>query len=337
MTPLQLVLVLVLLFAPDRGHAHELQPGFLELTPLGSTDWRVTWRKPQVGGQPMPIDAVLPETCAPRRGPDPSFDGRAFISRWISSCPSGIEAGTIEIEGLDRTRTDVLVRYLVAEDDAPQSHRLTPGAAAFDIPPSLGLLERFSDYFDLGVDHILSGLDHLLFVFALVLLIRKPGPLIAAITSFTIAHSLSLAAATLGWIVVPAPAVEAIVALSIVVLAAELAQPPGRGMRLTERRPSTVAFLFGLLHGLGFASALLELGLPRADIPFALFAFNIGVEAGQLMFVAATLAAGVFLVRLLQPSNGLLPQGSQSLRIVAYLIGTVSAAWMWDRISGFLA
>ncbi len=334
---LGLFLVLALGTALDRAEAHELQPGYLELTPLGEAEWRITWRKPQVQGQPMPIEAVLPERCAPRRGPAPSFDGRAFVTRWIATCPAGIEGGLIAIDGLEETRTDVLVRYLVAADAAPETRRLTPEVAAFEIPPPQGVLARFSDYFGLGVDHILSGLDHLLFVFALLLLIRQPGPLVAAITSFTVAHSLSLAAATLGWVVVPAPAVEAVVALSIVVLATELAQPPDRGLRLTERWPWTVAFLFGLLHGLGFASALLELGLPKGDVPLALFAFNLGVEAGQLIFVAAILTGGVLLARLLRKPAGLLPPGSFGLRMTAYLIGTLSAVWMWDRISGFVA
>jgi hydrogenase/urease accessory protein HupE len=152
-------------------------------------------------------------------------------------------------------------------DGAPQVARLTASETAFTIPPPMGPGAVFASYFGLGVDHILQGLDHLLFVFALLLLIRDARRLIGAVTAFTVAHSLSLGAASLGWIVVPAPPVEAIVALSIMVLAAELAQPPGQGLRLTERYPWSVAFAFGLLHGLGFARALLDLGLPEGDVP----------------------------------------------------------------------
>lgn len=338
MTRLLLLLALLLVAMPDRGSAHALEPGYLELEPMGAAQWRVTWRKPQVQGQPMAIDAILPATCTPRRGPDPSFDGRAFVARWVATCPDGIGGGRIEIDGLGETRTDVLVRYTTqAEGAVPQNERLTPAFTAFEVPPPQTALARFADYFRLGVDHILSGLDHLLFVFALLLLIRKPGPLVAAITSFTIAHSVSLGAATLGWIVVPAPPVEAIVALSIVVLAAELAQPAGAGLRLTERWPWTIAFLFGLLHGLGFARALLDLGLPQGDVPLALLAFNLGVEAGQLMFVAVILAAGLFLGRLQGRPDGVLPHGSRGLRLVAYGIGTLAAVWMFDRVAGFVA
>ncbi|MEE4120296.1 MAG: HupE/UreJ family protein [Paracoccaceae bacterium] len=330
-----LILALLAALLPGRAAAHALEPGYLELIHFSGTEWRATWRKPQVQGQPMAIDAVLPEGCMSRRGPAPAFDGRAFVAGWVADCPEGLGGGTIAIEGLEATRTDVLVRYTLAGEAAPQTRRLTPDAPAFAVPPPQGPLARFADYFRLGVDHILSGLDHLLFVFALLLLIRRAGPLLAAITSFTVAHSVSLGLATFGWIVVPAPPVEAVVALSIVVLAAELAQPPGQGLRLTERFPWTVAFLFGLLHGLGFARALLELGLPEGDVPLALLAFNLGVEAGQLMFIAAVLAAGLFLARLLRGGAPLLAPGSPSLRLTAYAIGTLASIWMIDRVAGF--
>ena len=332
-----IVIMIMLSTLSAKVEAHALEPGYLELAHLGGAEWRVTWRKPQVQGRPMPIDAILPETCMPRNGAAPAFDGRAFVANWVATCPEGLGGGTITIDGLDATRTDVLVRYTLSSDAPAQSRRLTPGEPAFVVPPPQGAWARFADYFRLGVDHILGGFDHLLFVFALLLLIRKPGPLIAAITSFTVAHSVSLGAATLGWIVVPGPPVEAIVALSIAVLTAELAQPPDRGLRLTERFPWTVAFLFGLLHGLGFARALTDLGLPEGDVPLALLAFNLGVEAGQLMFIAAILAAGLFLGRLLGNGRAVLAPQSRSLRITAYAVGTLAAVWMIERVHGFIA
>jgi hydrogenase/urease accessory protein HupE len=332
-----LLLVLALAVLPGRVAGHALDPGYLEVMPLAAGEWRVTWLKPEVDGQPMTIDAVLPEACAPRRGPPPAFDGRAFVTDWVATCPEGIGEGRIAVEGLENTRTDVLVRYGLAAGEPSETRRLTPDAPAFEVPPARGPLARFGDYFGLGVDHILSGLDHLLFVFALLLLIRRVRPLVVAITSFTVAHSVSLGAATLGWIVVPGPPVEAIVALSIAVLAAELAQPPGRGLRLTERYPWSIAFGFGLLHGLGFARALIDLGLPQADVPLALLAFNLGVEAGQLMFIAAVLAAGLFLSRLARPAGRLLAPGRPALRATAYALGTLATVWMLDRVAGFAA
>ena len=189
-------------------------------------------------------------------------------------------------------------------------------------------------YFGLGVDHILRGVDHLMFVFALILLVRDRRALVGAVTAFTVAHSLSLAAAALGWIVVPAPPVEAVVALSIMFLAAELVRP-GRPS-LTLRFPWVVAFAFGLLHGLGFARALLDVGLPEGEVPLALFAFNLGVEAGQLMFIAMVLVVGALLGRLYPWLVGSVTRpGGRGLGVASYLMGGIAAAWFVGRVAAF--
>ena len=323
--------------APSNATAHALEPGFLELQPIGGDDWRVTWRKPVVGGAPMAIDAVLPETCSPRQGPSPYFDGRAFLTGWIATCPSGLAGGEIRIEDLEQTRTDVLVRYTLDTTSPPEAHRLTAASPAFVVPQDPGTLGVFTSYFSLGVDHILKGIDHLLFVLMLLLLIRNWRILLGAVTAFTVAHSLSLGAASLGWIVVPAPPVEAIVALSIAFLAAELVQPAGEEKRLTERYPWAVAFAFGLLHGLGFARALLEVGLPQGDVPLALLAFNLGVEAGQILFIAVALVAGLALARLYPNVRAQLAPGAAGLRWVAYGVGALAAFWVVERVSGLVA
>jgi hydrogenase/urease accessory protein HupE len=336
---LRLALVLSLLLAalaPGRAAAHALEPGFLELHPLGGTDWRVTWRRPQVNGAPMAIDAVLPGTCAPRRGPPPAFDGRAFLTGWIATCEGGLAGGEIRIEGLERTRTDVLVRYAPDAESASEAVRLTAAAPSFVVPVDPGASGIFASYFSLGVDHILKGIDHLLFVLMLLLLIRDWRTLLGAVTAFTVAHSLSLGAASLGWIVVPAPPVEAVVALSIAFLAAELLHPPGEEKRLTERYPWAVAFAFGLLHGLGFARALLEVGLPQGDVPLALLAFNLGVEAGQILFIATALSLGAALARLYPSARAMLAPGAPGLRALAYGVGTLAAFWTVERVAGFL-
>ncbi len=336
----RLALVLAFLLcalAPGRVAAHALEPGFLELQPLGGADWRVTWRKPQVNGAPMAIDAMLPDTCTPRRGPPPTFDGRAFLSGWIATCEGGLSGGEIRIEGLERTRTDVLVRYALDGSSAPEAMRLTAATPAFTVPEDPGAFGVFTSYFSLGVDHILKGIDHLLFVLMLLLLIRDWRTLLGAVTAFTVAHSLSLGAASLGWIVVPAPPVEAIVALSIAFLASELLHPPGEEKRLTERYPWAVAFAFGLLHGLGFARALLEVGLPQGDVPLALLAFNLGVEAGQLLFIAVVIALGVALARLYPAARAQLVPGARGLRALAYGVGSLAAFWVVERVAGFVA
>ncbi|MGI1660901.1 HupE/UreJ family protein [Palleronia sp. KMU-117] len=330
-----LLLALLLPSMAQRVSAHALEPGFLEVQALGGDEWRVAWRKPQVAGAPMAIDAVLPEGCEPRRGPAPTFDGRAFLAGWIATCPGGLAGGEIHIDGLDKTRTDVLVRYTPEVGDTAQAMRLTAASPGFTIPERLGPGGIFASYFALGVDHILKGIDHLLFVLMLLLLVRDWRKLLGAVTAFTAAHSLSLAAASLGWIVVPAPPVEAIVALSIAFLAAELLHPPDEKKRLTERFPWLVAFAFGLLHGLGFARALLEIGLPEGDVPLALLAFNLGVEAGQILFIATVLALGVALARLYPAARAALAPGAAGLRAVAYGVGTLAAFWVVERVSGF--
>jgi hydrogenase/urease accessory protein HupE len=330
-----LVCALAVILSAGTAGAHALQPGFLELRALGDNTWGVFWKKPAVAGQPMPIDALLPETCDPRTPPAPRFDGTAYVARWLATCAGGLEGGVIAIAGLERTRTDVLVRYELVPGEG-EARRLTPLDAAFTVPEAPGLIDVARTYFRLGVDHILQGADHLLFVFALVLLIRDRWRLLGAITAFTVAHSLTLAAAALGWVVVPAPPVEAVVALSIMFLASELLQSRATGTRLSERYPWIVAFAFGLLHGLGFARALLEVGLPERDLPLALLTFNLGVEAGQIMFIGFVLLVGAQLRRLYPATVGAVgTPGGAGVAGVGYAIGGLAAFWFVSRIAAF--
>jgi hypothetical protein len=322
----------------SKAQAHALEPGFLELLHLGGSEWRVTWRKPQVGGRPMPINALLPEGCTPRTGPAPAFDGRAFVAGWIAICERGLEEQEIRIEGLERTRTDVLVRYTTNLERPPQAMRMTAASPAFVVPAAPDALAIFTSYFSLGVDHILKGIDHLLFVLMLLFLIPGWRKLLGAVTAFTAAHSLSLAAASLGWIVVPAAPVEAVVALSIAFLAAELLQSAAGKDRLSARYPWAVAFAFGLLHGLGFARALLEVGLPEGEVPLALLAFNVGVEAGQILFIAAALGMGIAAARLYPiMARRFMAPGSAAMTATAYGVGTLAAFWTVERVVAFVA
>jgi hydrogenase/urease accessory protein HupE len=329
---LRLLLVSMLAaFLPSSATAHALDPGYLDLASLGQERWRVTWRAPDVTGQPMSIEARLPENCSHEPPPPPSFDGRAWTTGWVTTCPGGLEGGVIRILGLDQTRTETLVRYEL-EPGQTQVHRLTSTAIAFTVPAAPGMAGILSSYIALGVTHILEGLDHLLFVFALLLLIRDSGRLFWAITAFTLAHSITLAAATLGWLNIPPPPVEAVIALSIVFLAYELSLPPEDRDPFAMRFPWVVSFAFGLIHGLGFAGALREIGLPEGDIPLALFAFNIGVELGQILFIVVILAAG-FAARRVYPA--IRDRAGQFERATSYGIGGLAAFWVIDRISGF--
>ncbi|MEO9576331.1 MAG: HupE/UreJ family protein [Tateyamaria sp.] len=321
-------------FAPAGANAHALQPGYLEIKPLAGDSYRVFWRRPDVQGAVMSIDARLPENCAPIRGPEAQSDGSAWVSVWVAECPGGLTDGTITIEGLDTQKTDVLVRY-EAVPDHPRSERLTLERTSFTVPDDPGAFDVIRSYLPLGIEHILAGIDHLLFVFALLLLIPDRWRLVGAITAFTVAHSITMAVATLGWVALPGPPVEAIIALSIMFLASELVQRDGSNQRLSERYPWTVSFSFGLLHGFGFAGALREIGLPQTDVPLALLSFNIGVEIGQLLFVVAVLIAAFTIRRLAPWAAKLIAVDTRGGLISAYAIGGISSYWFIDRLSGF--
>lgn len=316
------------------AHGHALQPGYLDLRPLQGDVFEVFWKVPAVGERAMAITAVLPDSCSPRQPEALAWTGSAYVSRWIASCPGGLAGGTFRIDGLERTATDVLLRYELDSAGA-QSQRLTPDAPSFTVPREPDSLAVVRTYFLLGVEHILLGPDHLLFVFALLLLIRDRWKLVGAITAFTVAHSITLAAATLGHVELPGPPVEAVIALSILFLASELAKGHPDATRFSERYPASVAFAFGLLHGFGFAGALAETGLPRGDIPTALLTFNLGVEAGQLLFIAGCLAAGWLLSRLRAQGAPHHLDRFRATRIASYAIGGLAAFWLVERVAGF--
>lgn len=324
-----------MLATPGTVRAHALDPGYLSLTQISGDSWRVFWRKPAIGSKPMQIDARLPDHCTPERGTEPRFDGRAWVTQWLTTCSGALAGTTLVIEGLEDTRTDVLIRIEPTEGSVLTT-RVTAADPVRRIPAELSALEVFGQYLVLGWEHILEGLDHLLFVLALLLLVQSPKRLVGAITAFTVAHSITLAAAALGVVTVPSPPVEAAIALSIVLLAVEILKQGVGKPDLTATYPWLVAFLFGLLHGLGFAGALSEIGLPEGDIPLALLAFNIGVELGQLTFVAAVLALFGSL-RWLTPvlARNLHAPGAPGTQVLGYGIGGASVYWLTERVAGF--
>jgi hydrogenase/urease accessory protein HupE len=239
----------------------------------------------------------------------------------------------IHIDGLDRTSTDVLVRFDFA-DGISEARRLTPGDPSFIVPTQPSRFEVVRTYFLLGVEHILLGIDHLLFVLALMLLVKGMGRIIWTVTAFTLAHSLTLAGATLGFVQMPGPPIEAAIALSIVFVASEIIHSRRGNPGLTERYPWVVAFTFGLLHGFGFAGALAEIGLPQASIPMALLFFNVGVEVGQLLFIASLLAIFALARQITRRIN--VPQPAWACAVPPYAIGSVAAFWVIQRIAAFI-
>lgn len=331
------MLTLIVLLAGTIGfsqisHGHALQPGYLELNLNGEERYEVIWKTPMVRGRPMAITAVLPENCEPRKPAPPVFDGAAYIARWSATCAGGLEGEVIRIDGLERTATDVLVRFAFA-DGAGGARRLTPDDPSFIVPTQPSRFEVVQTYLLLGVDHILTGVDHLLFVLALMLLVQGLRSMVVTVTAFTLAHSLTLAGATLGLVHVPGPPVEAVIALSIAFVAAEILRRSQGKPGLTARYPWSIAFAFGLLHGFGFAGALAEIGLPQGSIPIALLFFNVGIELGQLLFVALIVVSITFVRRLARRINARPPPWAGA--VPAYAIGSIAAFWVIDRIASF--
>jgi len=308
--------------ATTEGHA--LQPAYLEIRPVEAGIYAVVWKTPAAGGGPMPIVARLPEGCKESTPPRPVWDGTAYVARWTAHCVGGLAGGAVTIDGLTSTQTDVLLR-IEQEKGGAQTARLTPTAPSFVITAAPGTFDVAHTYLALGIKHILMGIDHLLFVLGLLILVSNRRRLVWTISAFTAAHSITLAAATLGYVrVAPAP-VEAVIALSIVFVATEIVHTRQGRPGMTERWPWVVSFAFGLLHGFGFAGALAEIGLPEHAIPLALFFFNVGVEVGQLMFVAVVLTFMAAWRRIEAP----LPDWAW--RVPAYAIGSLAAYWTIER------
>jgi hydrogenase/urease accessory protein HupE len=322
------MLLVMALAASGRGiaYGHEVRPGYLELRQMGAQSWSVLWKVPAQGDMRLSIHPRFPANCALIAQPIAFATSGAYAERSALKCQGGLDGHTVGIDGLRGTMTDVLVRAERIEGSVQVAH-LTPAAPTVVIAAAPTGLQVARTYWILGIEHILGGVDHLLFVLGLLLIVPNRGMLVKTITAFTVAHSVTLAAATLGWLHVPQPPVEAVIALSILFLARELAKQRLGQAGLMNRYPWMVAFMFGLLHGCGFAGALRAVGLPEADVPLALLTFNVGVETGQLMFVGAVLV----LRGALRPFATRIPRWAHALP--AYGVGSVAAFWWLQRMA----
>jgi hydrogenase/urease accessory protein HupE len=319
-----IILCLLALCGQPAG-ADTLRPGYLELVQQDAGHWRVTWKAPLLGGLASRARPAFPESCR-HVVTSTRLQDASLISVGELSCGRPLTGEPVGLAGMEAGFTDALLR--VAPLGRPvQVERLTQDRAMATVAIVPGRWQVAGAYLALGVEHILTGYDHLLFVLALVLLLMRIGAVVKAVTAFTVAHSITLAGTTLGLFGLAQAPVEALIALSILFLAVEIVkQRPGEA-RLSERASWIVAFLFGLLHGFGFAGALREIGLPEGEVPVALLTFNIGVEAGQLVIVTAALAA-IALLRRAGPAL-LRPAVVSS----SYLIGTTAAYWFIERLT----
>lgn len=311
------------------ANAHELRPGFLEIRQTGAETYDVRFKVPARGDRRLGLHVRLPADCTDAAPLRSERAGAAFLEHRAVRCPGGLAGREVSIDGLSGTFTDVVVR-VQSEDGSVQAARLTPDSPSFVVAAAPTWLDTARTYFLLGVEHILLGIDHLLFVLALLLLVRDVWMLVKVITAFTVAHSITLVLAALGWAQIPQAPVEAVIALSIMFVAAEVVRQTGPETDLTKRVPWLVAFAFGLLHGLGFGGALKEIGLPQSDVPLALLTFNLGVEAGQLLFVFTVVGAGAVLRRVLSLERPWLRTA------LGYGIGSLAAVWFVQRVALFL-
>jgi len=321
--------VLAATFGAAPALAHRLSPAYFGLTETAPNVFDVQWKVSISGGLAAVLEPRVPDGCSLTESVRTYVVDDIRLQHGALTCADGLGGKELTINGLAQTQTDVLLRidYL---DGTASNQRLTPTAPTAMIPDRPSALEVVRTYLVLGVEHILLGVDHLLFVLALLLIVHGIGRLVATVTAFTVAHSITLGAATLGFVHVPSAPVEAVIALSILFLASELARQRTVGStpdtaNLTQRFPWVMAFSFGLLHGFGFAGALSEVGMPQQAVPLALLFFNVGVELGQLLFIAAVFGFA-WLVRL---SAVRVPAFWP--RVVAYGVGSVSAFWVVER------
>jgi hydrogenase/urease accessory protein HupE len=310
--------------AGSPAYAHELDPGFLEVQETGPGAYSVLWKVPLAGGRRMPLDPVFATACTTTSPPTSRPAGAGIVERWRIACPEGLAGTAIRIAGLERTYTDVMIRVTLA-DEAP----LTYIVRSVDPAIVVGVQGEGSQgplgYLWLGFEHILLGIDHLLFVLGLLLIVQNRWMLLKTVTSFTVAHSITLAIATLGMASAPAAPLNAAIALSILFLGPEIVRVWRGETSLTIRHPWVVAFVFGLLHGFGFASGLTTIGLPQAEVPLALLLFNVGVELGQLVFVVLILA----LERAFRVLEFHWPRWAE--QFPGYAVGSLGAFWFIQR------
>jgi hydrogenase/urease accessory protein HupE len=331
--PSLLLVAVALLAAAVPARADEFKPGYLQLLQLDDETYDVLWKIPAIDeSTTLKVRPQFPEGTEALTPVRSTFSRGITVQRWRIRVPQGLDGKAVFFSQLSETRIDVLAR-LVRLDGTVQLERILPVNPSFVGRPSPGPLEIVRTYTILGVEHILSGFDHLLFVLALVLLVQGTRRLLVTITAFTAAHSLTLAGATLGWLQVPGPPVEASIALSIVFVASEIVHARQGRYSVTQRYPWVVAFTFGLLHGFGFAGALAEVGLPQSSIPVALLFFNVGVEIGQLLFVGAVLT--MIAVGWRAGERLRLPQPAWLWRIAPYAIGALASFWLVERVAAF--
>jgi len=308
--------------------AHEVRPARLQINQDTDTTYNVFWKLPAIKLGVLKLKPVFEfDHEVINRKPNRDL-GDAYIESWTIKTTQPLDGARISIEGLANTITDVFVSYTSIDGESTTTI-VRPEEPFFQIAETRSKFDIIKDFVILGVEHIWLGYDHLLFVLCLVWLITGLGKLLKTITAFTLAHSITLCASALGYMALPGPPVEAVIALSIVFLTVEIIRHQHGEEVYTSKYPWSVALVFGLLHGFGFAGALSEIGLPESAKAISLFGFNLGVEIGQVIFI-------LIIIALVKVMNTLIkkPPRGMSTSII-YAIGSLAAFWLIERVVGF--
>ena len=324
---LRALLFAAMALMPLASLAHEARPAYLEIKETAPGQYSVLFRTPVLAGMRLPLVLQMPEGVRNVKPPVVDELADSLVERrWIDAGPNGLAGKRIEIAGLQLTITDALVRVELLDGRTIQAIA-RPSRPWVEIAASQSRWEVMGAYVVEGIRHILFGADHLLFVLGLLLIVGNGWMLVKTVTAFTVAHSITLAVATLGYANAPALPLNAAIALSILFLGPEIVRVWRGETSFTIRHPWVVAFAFGLLHGFGFATAMTSAGLPRQDLPWALLSFNVGVEIGQLGFVALILA----MERSFRVLEVHWPRWVQALP--GYAVGTLGAFWTIQRVA----
>lgn len=324
---LRTLLLSAMLLLSAKTEAHEIRPAYLQIVQTASNVYEVYWKVPRMGDAVPRIQPVFPEAFELETLANPKQTPDAAIYTYRLTSEQSLRGQELFINGLNKTLIDVLVSVTFLNGEK-STLMLQADRDRGMIPGETSSLDVVKTYTALGIEHILLGIDHLLFVLALIMITRGKWKILKTITAFTLAHSITLSLAALGIVNFPGPPVEAVIALSIVFLASEIIRNLEGEQTLTGKKPWIVAFTFGLLHGFGFAGALADIGLPQNEIPLALAFFNIGVELGQIIFVMVMLLV-IYLIQLKKDWSPALK------KVPAYAIGSLAAFWMIERIVGF--
>jgi len=327
MNPLRFIMGLVMSLAIAQvAQAHRFAPSLLKVTEIADQQYNMVWKTPAQGTSSIPLRPIWPESCEVKNASQPQLEGTGKVSTWQLACTGlgedGLVGETLGVSGLGANQSSAMVMVSLL-DGRQYQQVLNAEQPEFVVPEESSAGEVMGDYSLLGMEHIWSGMDHLLFVFGLLLLVGGGTRLLWTITAFTVGHSITLSLVTLGFFEYPVALVEFAIALSIFVLAVELTRTSRHD--ILWRNPWWLAGGFGLLHGMGFAGALAETGLPQDNLPLALLFFNVGIEIGQIAFILLVLAVWYVIRRPLASwQDRLLP-------IPVYILGALSAMWCIER------